>query len=295
MKIDFPLAVLTQANLVSNRHIVPIPSFIPDIPCRINDPDFLSVWSLVREWTYLDAYKAKQVWDLAIEARDLEGDFIECGSHRGGLGFLLGFLIRRLGLKKRVFLCDSFEGMPEPDPIHDSYYRRGMLVSDLEKCCSFVEEHGLASVCEVMPGWFDETFKSFGDAQRFSLVHIDCDIYQSTKTCFEALYPRASARAPFILDDFYIPPAGERTAALECLSQTRETLEVGPVSQVYFRKGVRSEDQMNTLEDAEGTRVSLRELSRNEPYLAFLRDVLARTHDESQNLAQLISQLDRRS
>lgn len=288
IKIDFPLAVLSQAELISNRCLVPVPPFIPEIPCSIEDPLFDQYWRIVRDWTYLDVYKAKSVWDLAMETADLEGDFIECGCHLGGLGFLLAFLIRHHGFKKKVFLCDSFQGMPEPDPVVDTFYRKGMLKSDLERCRDFIASHDLQSTAVVLPGWFEDTLPAFEDRQRFSLVHIDCDIYQSTLTCFENLYSKAAASAPIIMDDFYIPPAGERTAAMQWISQTEETLQIGPLSQVYFRKGVSVRDADKWIvEDCDGIALSVKELAQNKAYLAFLRGVQERLLQESENLARL--------
>ncbi|HEX5038302.1 MAG TPA: TylF/MycF/NovP-related O-methyltransferase [bacterium] len=289
---DFPLFVLSQVNYISNRAIVPIPSFIPEIPCTIADPVFNGYWDRVKAHTYLDAYKAKRVWDLAVEAKDLEGDFIECGSHQGGLGFLLGFFIRHFGLKKRVFLCDSFEGLPEPNPNFDSYYRKGMLTSDFEKCLAFIRDEGLQNEVEVMPGWFEETLPEVSISRSFSLVHIDCDIYDSTRTCLENLYPRASAKAPVIFDDFYVPPPGERLAAWEWISQSKETLEVGPLSQVYLRKGVRVSDPQWIVRDQDGRELSIRELSENRPYQEFLGAVLERLQTEKENLKNLLIRLN---
>jgi len=291
MKIDFPLAVLTQANLISNRNIVPVPSFIPEIACTIDDPVFNEYWSRVSSWTYLDPYKAKNVWDLALEALKIEGDFIECGSHLGGLGFLLGFLIRHFKADKRVYLCDSFQGMPEPDPLFDSYYQKGMLRSDLDRCRDFIKKNDLQLTSILMPGWFEETLPTFSKEQKFSLIHIDCDIYQSTLTCFENLYDKANPRSPIIMDDFFIPPAGERMAAMQWLSETGETLNMGPLSQVYVRKDVDAREESWLVEDAEGLTISLQELSRNAPYQAFLEGVRERSLRELHNLSNLLGSL----
>ena len=48
----------------------------------------------------------------------LPGDFVECGVWRGGGGFLMADLLRRAGVRDRkVWLCDSFQGMPPVEEI----------------------------------------------------------------------------------------------------------------------------------------------------------------------------------
>ena len=61
--------------------------------------------------------------DLALQvkqvlAHNIPGDFVECGVWRGGASFLMGELLRQAGVNDRkVWLFDSFEGLPPPEGI----------------------------------------------------------------------------------------------------------------------------------------------------------------------------------
>ena len=59
---------------------------------------------------------ARQV--SAILALQIPGDFVECGVWRGGASFLMAELLRQAGASdRRVWLFDSFEGLPPPAAI----------------------------------------------------------------------------------------------------------------------------------------------------------------------------------
>lgn len=58
-------------------------------------------------------------WQVgAILIDDVLGNIVECGVWRGGASFLMADLLRRAGVQDRkVWLCDSFEGLPAPAEI----------------------------------------------------------------------------------------------------------------------------------------------------------------------------------
>src|ERR1700733_3566288 len=54
-----------------------------------------------------------------VLAEDVPGDLVECGVWRGGASILMRAVLAVDGDRKRtVWLADSFEGVPPPDPRH---------------------------------------------------------------------------------------------------------------------------------------------------------------------------------
>src|SRR5262249_42736311 len=54
----------------------------------------------------------------AVLGFNVRGDFVECGSYAGGAGFLMAHALREAGVHdRRVWLFDSFEGLPAPQEI----------------------------------------------------------------------------------------------------------------------------------------------------------------------------------
>src|SRR5438128_8451738 len=71
-------------------------------------------YTMVREGALRDL--ALQV--RAVLAHEIPGDFVECGVWRGGAAFLIAECLRKAGdHDRKVWLFDSFEGLPPPREI----------------------------------------------------------------------------------------------------------------------------------------------------------------------------------
>jgi hypothetical protein len=57
---------------------------------------------------------------------------------------------------------------------------------------------------QVHPGWFADTLPGWLDqhGDRLALVHIDCDLYSSTRTVLDLLRPRLQAGTRIIFDEY---------------------------------------------------------------------------------------------
>jgi len=74
-----------------------------------------------------------------------------------------------------IYLFDSFDGLPED--WHDGRKKGSYAVKNVPV---FTEKN-----VHVMEGWFEDTLDGFCPVKPISLLHIDCDIYSSTKTVFQ--------------------------------------------------------------------------------------------------------------
>ena len=75
-----------------------------------------------------------------------------------------------------VYGFDSFEGLPES--WHD--LRKGHFACDIPQ--------GLGSNVVLIKGWYENTLKPFLEEhkdEKIALIHIDCDLYSSTKCVFD--------------------------------------------------------------------------------------------------------------
>lgn len=125
---------------------------------------------------------------IALSAAKLDGLVLEFGVFNGKS-------IRRIAalVNQRVHGFDSFEGIPE-DWNHEpkgSYSAQGQLPS-------------VPNNVTLHPGWFSETLPAFvaqlNEPVRF--LHIDCDLYSSTKTIFEYLAPHIVSGTIIVFDEF---------------------------------------------------------------------------------------------
>lgn len=253
-------------------------------------PGFLRKhWDSILPLTLLDPFRLGNLVDLVIQTAAIPGDIVECGSYKGGSGLLMGLLLKELGIKKKVHLFDSFEGLPEPDKDHDKGYKRGQFKSNYDKLQAKVAELELEDFIVFHKGWFNETvptyMESYGD-QPISIFHIDCDLYNSTMQCFPQLYPLVATKGAVVLDDFNDGGRGEKLAVVQTLMEQgkSETIIVGPASQSYFIKGKKAEN--GDILDGE-IYYNVSELLINQSYISWLESTIE--EDFSIKLRTLLS------
>ncbi len=167
-------------------------------PVRIDREDqaFLEVFSEARQRTLVDRQRAFMLYQLARQALAIEGDFAEVGVYKGGTARLLAQLAE--GTNKRLELFDTFEGMPETDSTKDHHQAGDFADTSLEGVKRFV---GGGELISFHQGIFPETASAVAD-RRFSLAHIDVDIYSSVFDSCEFFYPRLSPAGILIFDDY---------------------------------------------------------------------------------------------
>jgi hypothetical protein len=137
----------------------------------------------------------------------IPGDFIETGVWRGGACIFMRGLLKAHGSLKKVYACDSFCGLPEPDVENypddsgDNHHTFDYMKVSLEEVKENFASYGLLDDQVVfVPGWFKDTLHTI-DAE-FSVVRLDGDMYESTWQALEALYPRLSVGGYLIVDDY---------------------------------------------------------------------------------------------
>ena len=92
-------------------------AFIKDIPLR-DYLDFkkLILFKKVYPYTMVSSKALSNVYKLAkiIEKNKTKGAFIECGTWKGGCAAVMAFVADKAKSERKVWLFDSFEGLPEP-------------------------------------------------------------------------------------------------------------------------------------------------------------------------------------
>lgn len=149
-----------------------------------------------------------------VIARGVPGDVIETGVWRGGATIFMRGALRAYGAAdRRVWVADSFEGLPEPDPerfpAEARAYHGGVMSQVLNRLAVGYEEvranfanFGLLDEqVKFLKGWFKDTLPS-APIERLAVMRLDGDYYESTMDALTALYDRLSVGGYVIIDDY---------------------------------------------------------------------------------------------
>lgn len=139
----------------------------------------------------------------------IPGDLIETGVWRGGACILMRGILKAYGDgERRVFVADSFQGLPPPDA--DRYpadagqkiHKVAFLAVSKEMVESNFRAYDLLDTQVVfLQGWFKDTLPAI-QSNRFSVVRLDGDLYESTIQALDVLYPKLSPGGFLIVDDY---------------------------------------------------------------------------------------------
>jgi len=146
---------------------------------------------------------------LTLEAQCVPGDYIEAGVWRGGVIILMNALLRAYGIAgRRIHAADSFAGIPrnvrfKHDPV-DTWSDR--WVASLDEVKQNIARFDLLDDRVVfVPGYFADSLGHLA-GERFGLIRLDVDSYESVETSLTRLYPLLSCGGIVIIDDWHLVP-----------------------------------------------------------------------------------------
>jgi O-methyltransferase len=180
-----------------------------------------------------------------VIANGVGGDMIETGVWRGGATILMRALLKMHGVEDRkVWVADSFAGLPPPDakkyPVdaRDRHHTFKYLVVTEDEVKRNFERYGLLDEgVRFLPGWFRDTLPTL-EEQRWSLIRLDGDMYESTLVALENLYPRLSVGGYVLVDDYgAVPSCKQAVHDFRDAHAVREEIQSVDWTGVYWRKG----------------------------------------------------------
>jgi hypothetical protein len=177
-----------------------------------------SVWALPPwpSWplTMIGATRMDNVERCVRDALEggVPGDLIETGVWRGGTTIFMRGMLRAYGdRERRVYVADSFAGLPPPDPDRypaddgiELHLWPGLAVGLDDVRANFDRFGLLDEQVEFVQGWFRDTLPGLRDHQ-WAVVRLDGDLYESTIDGLTNLYPGLSPGGWLIVDDYEIP------------------------------------------------------------------------------------------
>jgi O-methyltransferase len=158
--------------------------------------------------TMVGTKRMANVIDCATRALadGVPGDFVETGVWRGGSAILLRAVLAALGdTDRRVWACDSFEGLPVAEHELDvpmRFHEYPELAVGLDAVRANFDRYGLLDDRVVfVEGWFRDTLPGL-PVGPIAVLRLDGDLYESTTDALTALEPKVSPGGFVIVDDY---------------------------------------------------------------------------------------------
>jgi len=190
--------------------------------CRDMGDDFLIIYEKIRQYSMTSIqrlYALHQAVRYVVE-QDIPGDIVECGVWRGGSMMMVAETLIQLNVDCReLYLFDTFEGLPRPDPDVDNDLWGNRAIDGWEplSCgenASHWAEAGMAEVemnlkstgypvqrIHLVKGLVEESVP-LNAPDLIAVLRLDTDWYASTKHEMEHLYDRISPGGILIIDDY---------------------------------------------------------------------------------------------
>lgn len=161
------------------------------------DAEILDLIRRIREETELSLGddEAHQIYTTVKRTKKIEGDIAEVGVYKGGSAAV----ICEAKENKALHLFDTFQGLPGLSGFDDrSRLSFAQYSASFESVKSYL---GRYAGVNFYVGLFPATAEPVKN-KKFSFVHLDVDLYESTLNCLKFFYPRMTRGGVILSHDY---------------------------------------------------------------------------------------------
>jgi O-methyltransferase len=167
--------------------------------------------------------------------REVPGDFVEFGVHKGGSAAVLASVIKDEP-ERQLHLFDRWGDLPEPtdeDGFRKEQYTKSKIPEKLAALKGSLDDtkHIVEDVIgfpkertHYYQGWYDDTLKLY-PGRSIAFASIDCDYYESVKAVLAVCDQYASPGAALFVEDYGHWPGAKR-AVHEWLESTKRKVQL---------------------------------------------------------------------
>ena len=146
---------------------------------------------------------------ISVHQNSIEGDFVECGVYKGGNPIIAKKFFDSVGLNKKVYCYDTFEGMTPPsdkdgDNARKNWNKKAKCEANLNEVKTNFKTHNcLDDNVKFIMGDVCKTLRTEENLpKKISILRLDTDFYESTKAELEILFPLLVKDGFLIIDDY---------------------------------------------------------------------------------------------
>lgn len=181
-------------------------AYQPDSYSTFNlHPEFRDLYkSFIANNKFNNAGDVTRLWSFILNIKQIlsdnvTGDFAEIGVWRGNSASVLAWYASSVG--RKVYLFDTFEGFDKRDL---SGIDKNKQMAFADTSLSMVKDvlGKSQDSCFFVKGYFPSTITDEHKQNKYSVVSIDCDLYEPMKAGLDFFYPRMSKGGLFLLHDY---------------------------------------------------------------------------------------------
>lgn len=198
---------MTRTELISRIHVR-------------NKNEKVDIMTVVNKNSMVDKSRIEELEQAIVEIynHNLDGDFVECGTWRGGLAALMIHHIEKYKLGKKLWVYDTFQGMTQPTGVdgenainsfqatkieNGEYANWCRATLDIVKSTCIQASEDFDDFTKFVVGRVEDTLIIENNLPgKISLLRLDTDWYESTKIELEVLFPRVVPGGVIIIDDY---------------------------------------------------------------------------------------------
>jgi len=155
-----------------------------------------------------------KILELARGCLGVEGDFVEMGCYKGDTSLMLAELLVENSVEKlvdkvgkKLWIYDSFEGLPEKDTADKSVLGVDFKAGELGVTKREVKNRFLRAglpVPVIKKGWFADLLPE-DLPERIAFAFLDGDFYQSIRDSLRLVVPKMSEGGVMVVHDYSNP------------------------------------------------------------------------------------------
>ncbi|MBQ3294614.1 class I SAM-dependent methyltransferase [Candidatus Saccharibacteria bacterium] len=152
--------------------------------------------------------ETEEILRLAEKSLSAAGDFVELGCYKGETSLLLARLLKSHGADKKLWLYDSFAGLPEKTAEDAStageQFKAGELLVSKREVVEKFKRSGLPFPI-IKKAFFEDLDPSADLPTAIAFAFCDGDLYGSIKTSLRLVLPKLSKDGVIIVHDYNNP------------------------------------------------------------------------------------------
>jgi hypothetical protein len=188
----------------------------------IRDDNFWRIYRKCKPFTMTSIERMYALYSAVnfIVRNNIPGDFVECGVWRGGSSMMIAEALAQVNsTDRKIFLYDTFEGMPDPtDADVDFIGNKADVLMEENVSNKETSVWCLAGRADVeqnlgrteypkehlvfVEGKVEETIPAEIPTGQIALLRLDTDWYTSTKHELLHLFPKLTNHGVLIIDDY---------------------------------------------------------------------------------------------